>query len=534
MASGAVTIVASADPVDQRVVREIHKALGRHVQIFDVDIDDLAARSTHMRRSRHFITNVSVFVISEATLASKTRRAVLVDGNPFVEDGTVRTYFIWRMRDPAKTIAQYSDLTLLADVLPPPRPRHEVIADLDAYVRAHPNAGILERLRQFPALLGGLLLMRLFYVFICLRLVGQVALWGSPLLGLLLLFDAGANWRAVLALAALLDVGYVIAGIETLDIWPWRGGDVRADAAEHALRTVRVQTILTQSAVLSLLVVPAAAAVHIDRVPLTWVAATIAIGTAYEIILTNFYRYAWPRHYARRGIGATSIVDQRVVMMRVRLKGRRLRRPTRVPFTVAEQRWIQRWMSDLQLGARAFARPWFRQKDFVFISYAWADDKQKRRVLALSDALTRAHIPHFLDRHAISSDYDAWRPPVAAGLARATHVLLVVSRCLGDGKTVRREAAMITTRWHIDTLPAVLCVGDRALGIELASRSRVPLELRFMLAWCTWLTDEEALDPVRLGESIAAHRRQGRLRDWWTLFAGLPSSERHSSRKSPS
>lgn|GEM_PF-1040946 len=514
-----VAVIGTSQKSDRRIAREIRNAVGRRATVTEVDVDELASMGTNVRRSIYMNGPVPVFVISEAMLATASRRAVLASGNPYLDEPDYRAYFIWSLKNPAESIRNYPDLTLFADNMPMVRPRGDVIDDLKKDLPSHTKPTLGKLVRSFFRSLGSLLMVRLAWLLIMARLAGFVAQMATILLVILLLFDAGGKWRPALAVLSLINLGWIFGGIETLDVWPWFCGDADAESAARARRLIRFQTYLTQGSLLLFFTVPSLISMKRDAIPPLWMAGAAAIGFLYEIALTLTYRHYWPLHFARLGVSSETILNPRHLRLRVQIKGRRLPRPVLGIFNDEERPQVAMWIDAVTLGARAFARPWRRSNDdFVFISYAWADDRQKRTVGALSDVLARANVPHFLDRNAIRSDSVNWKPNVAAAVARATHVLLVVSPRLAEAQTVQREAATIVARWHIDTLPAVLCIGDEALGVDLMTDVSVPLNLRFMLAWCVWLTWEEAMDPALLASAVAFHRRNGRLADWAALF----------------
>jgi hypothetical protein len=195
-------------------------------------------------------------------------------------------------------------------------------------------------------------------------------------------------------------------------------------------------------------------------------------------------------------------------------------RPLVEAFAPDEQKLVLQWLGNIRIGLRARSfRRWSPAPDYAFISYAWADDAQTSLASAIADACAGAGIEHFLDKVALKSREGAFRMPLATGLARSTHVFVVVTPGLASGQVVRREIQMAMGRWRGELLPAVICVVEPGVCEQLASDLSVPVAIRFLLRFCPQMTPAEASQPALVRYVVELTRRQGKWSDWRLLLS---------------
>ena len=183
-------------------------------------------------------------------------------------------------------------------------------------------------------------------------------------------------------------------------------------------------------------------------------------------------------------------------------------------FAPDEQKLVLQWLGNIRIGLRARSfRRWSPAPDYAFISYAWADDAQTSVASAIADACAGAGIEHFLDKVALKSREGVFRMPLATGLARSTHVFVVVTPGLASGQVVRREIQMAMGRWRGELLPAVICVVEPGVCEQLATDPSVPVAIRFLLRFCPQMTPAEASQPALVRYVVELTRRQGKWSD---------------------
>lgn len=191
-------------------------------------------------------------------------------------------------------------------------------------------------------------------------------------------------------------------------------------------------------------------------------------------------------------------------------------------FAPAERADVMRWLEVMRIGRRAPFRPWLTPRDYAFISYAWAGEAKTRIAERVADACAAARIECFLDTEGVESKSGIYRFFLGRGLARATHVLLVVTPEMLKGTVVLREIETAMQRWPLERAPTIICVVEPHVAEALRADPEAPLTLRFLLGFCPQLSVEEASQPAIVRYLLTWTRRPGRLRDW--LFLVSPAA----------
>ena len=176
-------------------------------------------------------------------------------------------------------------------------------------------------------------------------------------------------------------------------------------------------------------------------------------------------------------------------------------------------------------------RGWFMPRDFAFVSYVWSDKQRLNTAERLDETLRKIGIPSFRDTRAIQDPFGAWREHISSALMRCTHFFLVVSPGIKNGQVVLREIETVIQRWHLEMLPAVICVVDPEDAHKLRHDHQVPLQVRFLLTCCPQMTIAEAADPQRVRYILEYARRQGKWNDWLTMLS--PAAARHRILRMP-
>ncbi|MGD9691092.1 MAG: TIR domain-containing protein [Phycisphaerales bacterium] len=196
-----------------------------------------------------------------------------------------------------------------------------------------------------------------------------------------------------------------------------------------------------------------------------------------------------------------------------------------IGFTEQERATARRWATMNALATiSGCQRTWRAPRVRAFVSYAWTGDPGYQAAANLVATLQTCRVPCFLDRHEIASPFENWRTRVYHGVMHCTHLFLLISPNLMRAAIVRRELITVFQRWHLEQTPAVICVAPPALAESMRSDARVPLEVRFALAWCPVMSLEEARDPELVAALLEQRRRQGRFRD--LTLALSPSTAR--------
>ncbi len=179
-------------------------------------------------------------------------------------------------------------------------------------------------------------------------------------------------------------------------------------------------------------------------------------------------------------------------------------------------RWIGASMAPLSWLTR---RWWLTRRDYIFISYAWADDLEVGLSRVLAQQLEDLKFSFFLDKRDVQNKFLSWRETLAPALEKCTHILLVVSANITQGTVVQLELNTALQRWHYEMLPAIICVVDPEVARALCQDHRVPFNLRFVLTWCPKLTFTQARNPQLVAALLQQRRRQGLLRDWLKVLS---------------
>ena len=179
-----------------------------------------------------------------------------------------------------------------------------------------------------------------------------------------------------------------------------------------------------------------------------------------------------------------------------------------------------------RIPTRWWLRGWFTPRDFAFISYVWTDEKKLNTAECLDKTLGEIGIPSFRDTRAIQDPFAAWREYIAPALMRCTHYFIIVTPGIKNGKIVFSEIETVVQRWHLEMLPAVICVVDPKDARVLRDDHQVPLQLRFLLTCCPQMTLSEAADPRRVRYIVEHTRRQGKWNDWLTMLSPCAATHR--------
>lgn len=521
-------------PEDIAFARDLSARVAPFATVKLFDIDELAAMLPASRWQLGPAVGVPLFVVSGAVLAKGERRQALIAGNPVLGSPRFRSYYLCRGIEPAAVVAD--DLRPLTDevMLIAESRAGEVIEDLRQYARspelAPPGCGSL-----WPWL-GRTLLLLLLMVYPlvahALRLVFLAAFLAGPALVLSIWFESIARYRTWLVALCGFGWGTALTAIETLDLWPWFGrafrlrrDDPRIGEVLRTYRKSRLSAIWMQLVGVLLFVAPVLA---MRRTVGEGAALAFAMGLVAGIAREIAGRWAAREEFVlaaeQHGLqpAAMSQRDRTtarydVVPMPWAFSG--LAEEERALFTPEEAETVRRWLTLNALGSSpAFHRPFVTKPDYVFISYVWADDTAVHAAKALADTLEQLGIPHFLDRRHIGNGFAGWRANLARELESATHVFLVVSPLFANGRIVQREIHTLIQRWHVEQLPAILCVADDDVAGALLRHPAAPLELRFMLACCARLTQSDIRNPDLVRRVIVQRRRQGRVRDWVALL----------------
>lgn len=283
---------------------------------------------------------------------------------------------------------------------------------------------------------------------------------------------------------------------------------------------------------LSLIVVADVALVAAARFPkslaVVWL-AVFMLGALTPSALVSVWRAGEAE--AHRSLGLTSSYLERI------RQGFRSTRETAPYGGLISEASIERFAENenAELQRRTFLRRndggpsrrgWFARPDYAFISYVWSDIENVKTAERLDEALTAAGIPFFRDRRAMADPFAVWREPVAAALARCTHVFLVASLAIKNAQVLHREIETVIDRTLAEMLPSVICVVNPNDARLLLDDAQVPVEVRYLLAWCPRMTPAETADGRQLRYIVEHTRRQGKWDDWLTTLSGPAARSR--------
>lgn len=514
-----VTIVACADRRDRSLARRLERKIAAFANVEHLSIDALAALSDSMRGAR-LVARVPLFIVSRSATSTPLRRHVLATGNFHLGASEFRSYYVVRGERPAVILREFSDLgPLRAAMLVTERDVDAVLRDLRQYVGSERAPSGRRIVGMFGRGLARIGLLAVSTVVNWLRLIPAMAPAAGPILLSLIAFDSGREWRWLLGLVCVSATGVILGKVQTLDFWPWLCGGVDRGVAVRRFASVLRQARLAQAFLLSAIAAMAWWTIVHENVPPWWIAAAVTFGILEELALNALLRVATLYAIAERGITPDRRPNRLFVAMRGTLRADlaalgNARAELHEDFELA----VRRLMKIVTLGAFAPHRPWLPLRDRVFISYAWADDRHRRITSAVVETLVTARVPHFIDA-AKESEFIPWRSAVAGQLARATHVLLVISPNMNHGQTLKLEIMTIISRWYHEALPSVICVGDDEVVDRLLRDGRLSVELWFILNWCPRISHADARDPRLLTDTIARCRRNGRLKDWLALLS---------------
>lgn len=514
-----LTIVTSGDRRDRELARRIGKKIGILGRVEQVALDELVSLSETMRGAR-LMGRIPIFILSRSAVSTPKRRQVLATANPELTSSEFRSYYIVRGEQAHVLLDEYSDLEpLRVAMLVTARELDLVLQDISQYVTSSRTPGL--RSTAMRLVRGGAIyaLKLLNFVLLTVRAIPGMAAPVLIALIVLISLNAGREWRALLGLVCVAAPGFVMGKVQTLDLWPWLCGGTERDVALSRFRSVLRNTRIVQALLLSPIVVVAWWLIQTEHVPPWWIAAAVALGIFVELASTAILRIATPLTLANRGISSRHEINALHMYQRSELPNRLASlEDQRATLSDRSDIAVRRLMKVATLGAFAPHRSWLPVRDRVFISYAWNDDRDRRVTTAIVETLAAARVPYFIDT-AKESEFLPWRPTVARELARATHVLLVISPDMGRGKTLLLELASIVARWYYEALPSVICIGDDDVIERVLDAEEVPVQLWFMLRWCPRLSHAEARNPALLAEAIAKVRRNGRWKDWVELLS---------------
>ena len=522
---------AENDPADTALARELTMRISAFATVRAASIDDLAAASTESRWKLALVLGVPIFLISRAVIDDPQRRKALIEGNPILGSPKFRSYYVCRGID--VTAVQTEELLPLTQevMIVDETAVDDVIEDLREYAvsdvaRPGCRAGLVGIARIAGALAASLLNL----VDWALKFLFFAGLVGAALLVVSLWAQALAPYRALFLVLCGCGWGMAVTWVPALDLWPWFGRALRIDgdapvaaSARNAYRATLIAGRLSQAGHALLFTIPWLLTRHLlpAHWP-TWFALGFAIGIAREVNARWLTRRALHDLAEERGLTTGLMAEQKaaaesfyVAPLPIELLG--LPDEERALFTAAELEIIRRWRSVEVVGVPASTRPFLPLKDYVFISYVWADDEAVRTAARLSDRLTGLGIEHFLDRRHLGNGYVGWRAISARELQRATHVIIVASPRWVSGVYAKREIGTVIQHQHAVQLPSILCVADDDVAAALMRNVDAPLELRYVIGCCARLRSSDVASSDTVRTAIVQRRRQGRVRDWLTL-----------------
>ena len=188
-------------------------------------------------------------------------------------------------------------------------------------------------------------------------------------------------------------------------------------------------------------------------------------------------------------------------------------------FAPEERAEVMRWLESLRMGRLAPFRPWLAPRDYAFISYAWAGEIKTPIAGRVASACTAAGIEVFLDKQGVESPSGIYRVFLGRGLARATHVLVVITPETLQGTVVLTEIETAMQRWPLERSPAIICVVEPNVAEVLRADPAVPLRLRILLNFCPQLSVAEAAEPSIMRHILTWTRRPSRIGDWLFLLS---------------
>lgn len=517
-----ITIVTSGDRRDRELARRIAKKIGVLGSVEQVALDELVSLSSTMRGAR-LMGRIPIFILSRPAVSTPARRQVFATANLELGSSEFRSYYIVRGERATVLLDEHADLEpLRVAMLVTARELDLVVGDIGQYVTTDRVPGIRSMLRRIIRSGAHHALKHVNTLLLTIRLIPGMAAPALIVLIVLIASDTGREWRPLLGLVCVSVTGFVLGKVQTLELWPWLCGGAERGVALRRFRSVLRNARIVQAVLLSTIAVVAWWLIESERIPPWWVAATVALGIALELASNTVLRVATPVTLAFRGISPRHKIHPLHMYSRREL-GERLAslEDQRATLNYGSDLAVRRLMKVMTLGALAPHRSWLPMHDRVFISYAWNDDRDRRVTTAIVEALAAARVPYFVDM-AKESEFLPWRPMVARELARATHVLLVISPNMGRGATLALELASIVARWYYEALPSVICVGDEDVIERVLDAEGVTDQLWFMLRWCPRLSHADARNPSLLAEAIAKVRRNGRLKDWVELLSLRP------------
>lgn len=547
-------IYAKEDSEDRILAEDLRQQLTEVVHVQMLSIDEIAAVAERNRWKQALVIKTPVFIISEASTSTAQRRKALVSANPVLGHLNFRSYYICRGITPLKLLERYEELSRLANeaMIVGEESRALLIRDLIEYAHSQHSPTLKDLLKtiavSFRFLVAGAADLIGF-------LAGIAFFLGFPagiVLAILYALGIRSSFSDYLILLTVFAAGCAFHMIETLEIWPWLGrrwkperkepkeeangstfsaSDLEVPLSTH--RLARRWAARYGYFAFGVLLGPSAVTVFTYKAPsILWILAAAVLGLTCAPFKTWGHQLFARFEAGQRGLLDTSLerFDSHVGRLSVRPMPDSMIAFDPEDLKLFDQRELEsigRWLHVAQLGAiSAVHRPWRPPRDTVFISYVWADDPQTRLAEKLSETLDKLTTTHFLDKRHIPSGFVGWRSHVALELSRATHVLLIITPNIARGKFIAQEIRAIMHRWYFEVLPSVICVVERDVAKMLMEDKTVPLELRFLLAWCPNLTFTEAQDAQVLDRLIRQRRRNGRFKDWLVLLGGRSSERR--------
>ena len=137
----------------------------------------------------------------------------------------------------------------------------------------------------------------------------------------------------------------------------------------------------------------------------------------------------------------------------------------------------------------------------------------------LAEACATAKIDHFLDKTGVRFKEGLWGVSVATGLARCSHLFLIVSANMASGKVVVREPEQAMQRWIYKAAPNIVCAAEPDVASAPCADPSVPLVNRLLVTFCPRMAPSEAAAPSLVKYVTQFTMRQGRLHDWMLLLS---------------
>ena len=546
---------AGDDPADRAFAEQIASMASGFADPVFMDTDEFDRQDDTGDYRPEGFRGTPVYVLSPGLLDKDWNRAKLVGSIPLLGKAGWQGFFICRGINVHGLLRQYPDLTDLHDkvMIGNEDDLPEMVDELREYL---PLKEGLQRRSRFGALVMALCLplLVLGYPMYLLSYVGVPA---AILLMINLLAEAGmsAVWEVRLACLCLYAAGFLLNTLPAMDLWPWMGrrwilpagasdidltrnsspasaqlwtqmlcleapqpGRASAECTEKDLRlivrgwlgAVRRSAAL-RAWLMLLLIVPSLVALSFRTEAMPTIALlALLVGFIAPILYYRATRTVHRNLYELIGLSRKEMArsDEALGMTSA---------PRGLPTPVG-------WRMGAAVAAQSLSswrvrRRWFRQRDRVFISYAWADQEQISMAEPIASCLDRMGCNCFLDRRGIQGRFSAWRGRVARELLECTHLIAIIGPRAAKGGVMGREIQTVLHRWQTELSPSVICVVHPELSEQvLGEEADLPFAFRLLLRWCPQLDYDQAIEPETLAYLIRQRRRQGLLQDWLSVI----------------